>query len=81
MTAQYTSLLGAEHMKHEAVIVKGDPRAIVLECAQANQSRIADDFRYAEKYRPAAIVMGSRGLGLLKRYYNGCIALLMIIID
>ncbi len=52
--SQYTTQLLSENIKTEAVIVKGDPRQIVLE--------------YGEKYRPAAIVMGTRGLGLLKRW-------------
>ena len=54
LTSQYTNHLLSENIKTEAAIVKGDPRQIVLE--------------YVEKYQPAAVVMGTRGLGLLKRY-------------
>ena len=44
LTSQYTNHLLAENIKHEAAIVQGDPRKIILE--------------YVEKYRPAAIIMG-----------------------
>lgn len=36
------------------MIVKGDPRQIILD--------------HVEKYKPVAVVMGTRGLGLIKRF-------------
>lgn len=60
LTSQYTSRLLAENINTEAVILKGDPRSIILESA--------------EKYKPAAIVMGTRGLGLLKRSFIGSVS-------
>ncbi len=60
LTSQYTNHLLAENIKHEAAIVKGDPRSIILD--------------YIEKYHPAAVVLGSRGLGLIKRSFLGSVS-------
>ena len=60
LTQQYTARLSTGKIQHEALILKGDPRTIILE--------------QIEKYQPAAIVMGSRGLGLLKRSLLGSVS-------
>ncbi|KAI3647660.1 hypothetical protein MP228_007881 [Amoeboaphelidium protococcarum] len=60
LVSQYTNRLIADKMKCEAVIVKGDPRQVILE--------------YIDKFKPAATVMGSRGLGLIKRSLLGSVS-------
>ena len=61
LVQQYTAshLLGT-NIKTEAIIQKGDPRQIVLD--------------YVDKYKPVAVIMGSRGLGLLKRTVLGSVS-------
>ena len=61
LVAQYSNeLLTAGKVKCEAVIVKADPRQSILE--------------HIEKYKPVAVVMGSRGLSLIKRSLLGSVS-------
>ena len=60
LTTQYTNHLLAENIKHEAHIVKGDPRTVILDMV--------------EKYKPVAVILGSRGLGMIKRSFLGSVS-------
>ena len=60
LTSQYTHKLLGDRIEHEAVIIRGDARKIlVTEC---------------ERLKPAALILGSRGMGMMKRSLLGSVS-------
>lgn len=61
LVAQYTSShLLSSTMECEAAVIKGDPRQVILETI--------------DKYKPQAVVLGTRGLGMLARTVLGSVS-------
>ena len=60
LAKQYTNDLTAQNVVHEALILPGDARKVIV--------------RECERIKPAALVIGSRGMGTIKRSLLGSVS-------